>query len=78
MTLSLALISSVSAAAFSSEILAHCESPRIVDTTYAGKDKNVKVDTYHCDSIPTRRDIEKRQTNVCGAECRYSCLLFTF
>lgn len=72
--LSLAVIPSVFSAALSSEILAHCDSPRVVDTTFIGKDKNVKVETLHCDNIPgevSRRDLEKRQANVCGAACKF-------
>ena len=57
-----------------------CTNPKTV-TTYIGKDKNVRVDQTSCeDSDATLqpifgRDLERRQTNVCGAACKLTILL---
>ena len=52
----------------------YCQNPRVVDTTYAGQDKNVKVEHLACDAVATpvaAHVIEARQSSdVCGTPCQ--------
>jgi hypothetical protein len=52
----------------------YCQNPRVVNTTYVGQDKNVKVEHLACDAVAApvaAHAIEARQSNnVCGAPCK--------
>ncbi|KAL0959099.1 hypothetical protein HGRIS_014397 [Hohenbuehelia grisea] len=53
-----------------------CPGGTVIAETYIGKDKNVKVEYIACASnkaISKRSDLEARQTNVCGANCKTNC-----
>ncbi|KAL4245312.1 hypothetical protein ABKN59_008334 [Abortiporus biennis] len=68
------------AVAHENALSAFCQSPTVVSETFIGKDKNVKVQSLRCDDIVPLQDVsardgelERRQTNVCGAPCTTNC-----
>lgn len=69
------LLPVVLSAAVSQDTLPFCQSPTVVSETFIGQDKNVKVQTLQCaNPLASREDkLEKRQTDVCGAECDTNC-----
>ncbi|KIK64070.1 hypothetical protein GYMLUDRAFT_241285 [Collybiopsis luxurians FD-317 M1] len=56
-----------------------CPDQVLVSETYIGEDKHVKLQTFTCPLateskvMPAKRDLESRQTNVCGNTCQTFC-----
>ncbi|KAI0791903.1 hypothetical protein C8Q75DRAFT_60313 [Abortiporus biennis] len=57
-----------------------CHQPTVIDEKWIGKDKDVKVQMVQCVDIDginltPSSSLEKRQANVCGANCVTNCFL---
>lgn len=52
-----------------------CPEQAVIVEYYIGEGKNVTVEEISCPQAIQRRDLESRQTNVCGAQCNTDCFI---
>lgn len=50
-----------------------CEDEIVMSSYFIGENSDVKVDTLSCSNVIQKRDVERRQTNVCADTCTTNC-----